>query len=76
MEITHLEQYREEKKVKRFVEDINNILVVIETAMKAFHFFRHYAAVQEILGNLEANRKMFLIQKNKYTNNVLPLKKS
>lgn len=66
MSVTNLGSFKDKKKFKRYIEDLEKILKVIDLAQKGLIHFKHYRYVQEIVSVLETNKTLFDMHKKKY----------
>ena len=75
MLITNLNEFKDSKKFKKIISDLENILVVINKSQEAFKFFKHYALCQEIISVLETNKTLVEIYRKQYNDRLVEVKK-
>ena len=71
-DVISLAAHKQKKLNDKFLEDIKNILLVLSYTERALTLFKYYGPVQEILGVIEANKKLFEMHKKKHEENSNP----
>lgn len=67
-----LKRHKEYLLDKKISLDINEILKVLYLTKKALSFLDYYKPIKLLLGNLEANIKLFEMHRDKYENSKQP----
>ena len=70
-----MSDYKEKKKLKKLLEDIDNILRVVILAQKSLRFYKQYLSVQEMMNVLETNEELLELHKKKYEAKLEEIKK-
>lgn len=65
-EVINLKKRKDNKKYKRYIEDIDQILHILATSQQALSFFKQYSAAQEIISVIETNKTFLELSRNKY----------
>lgn len=65
-EVTKLKDFKQIKKLKRYIEDINKITHIMSTAQKALSFFKQYSVTQETISVMETNKSFLELYLKKY----------
>lgn len=69
-DVTSLIGHKQKLLNQKVLEDIDNILLVLNYTERALSLFKYYKPIQDILGTLEANKKLFEMHKYKYAKNT------
>lgn len=65
-DIVKLKDFKQVKKLKRYMEDINKIIHILSTAQKALSFFKQYVVTQETISVMETNKSFLELYLKKY----------
>jgi hypothetical protein len=66
MKLLSLNNFKTEKKIKKYIEDINDILKIVTLSQKGLSLYKHYTSVQEMISVLETNKILLELHKKKY----------
>lgn len=72
--ILNFEDKKKEKKYKKIIADIDNILKIIGLTQKSLSFYKEYVPAQEIISILETNKTMLEIHRKKYAEQIVDKK--
>ena len=73
--IIHIQQFKDKKKIKKYIKDINDILTVITLSQKGLSMYKQYSAVQEMVSVLETNKILLEMHKKKYESKLEEIEK-
>lgn len=73
--ITQLKDFKNIKKYKKILEDIEGMLKIFTLTQKGLSFFKEYAVAQEIISIIETNKTMLEMHKRKYEAQLLQAEK-
>lgn len=65
-DIVKLKDFKQIKKLKRYISDINKIIHIMSTAQKALSFFKQYIVTQETISVMETNKTFLELYLKKY----------
>jgi hypothetical protein len=64
--IINLSAFKESKKYKKLISDMEDILKVLTATQKALHFFKHYQIIQTLLLTIETDKGIVETYKKKF----------
>jgi hypothetical protein len=70
-----IENFKNKKKCKKYIEDIDDILKVITLSQKSLSFFKQYTSVQEMISVLETNKTLLELHRKKYESKLEEIEK-
>ena len=73
--IIHLQQFKDKKKIKKYVKDIEDILKIITLSQKGLSIYKQYSSVQEMVSVLETNKMLLEMHKKKYESKLEEIEK-
>jgi hypothetical protein len=73
--VTSIKDFKNKKKYKSLVEDLNNILKVINLSRKSLNFYRKYLPVQDIIITLDDSKVLIQSYKDRYEGELEKLEK-
>jgi hypothetical protein len=73
--ITSIDDFKNKKKYKKVIEDIDSILRVITLAQKSLSYFKQYLTVQEIISVLETNKTLLELYRKTYGDKLEEIEK-
>ena len=73
--VTSIKDFKNKKKYKSLVEDLNNILKVINLSRKSLNFYRKYLPVQDIIITLDDSKVLIQSYKDRYEGDLEKLEK-
>jgi hypothetical protein len=65
-EIVKLKDFKQVKKLKRYLADINKIIEIMSTSQKALSFFKHYITAQQTISVMETNKTFLELYIKRY----------
>lgn len=65
-DIVKIKDFKQIKKLKRYMSDINKIIHIMTTAQKALSFFKQYVVTQETISVMETNKTFLELYLKKY----------
>lgn len=65
--ILDLKPFKEEKKYKKIISDIDSILLIFGLTQKSLSFFKEYVVCQEIISIIETNKVLLELHKKDYS---------
>lgn len=71
-----ISNYKNKKKYKKVLEDIDDILNVIKLSQKSLSFFKQYLPVQEMVSVLETNKILLELHRKKYESELEKISKT
>lgn len=74
--ITSFDKYKSKKKLKKIVEDIDNILHVISLTQKSLSYYKQYIPVQEMVSVLATNSTLLELYRKTYADKLEETEKS
>lgn len=63
---TDFNNFKNRKKYKQIISDIDNVLKVFDLTQRSLVFFKKYKNVQEVVSILETNSTLLTLYRNKY----------
>lgn len=66
MKPTNIQEHKKVSQSKVIIKDIENILQVVDKALKGFYLYKNYTPVAEILATIENNKTMLEIHLKKH----------
>jgi hypothetical protein len=73
--IVSLKEHKDKKKIKKYIEDIDNVLKIIFLSQKGLGIYKQYSAVQEMVSILETNKIILEMHKKKYESKLEEIEK-
>ena len=73
--ITSIDDFKNKKKYKKVIEDIDSILRVITLAQKSLSYFKQSLTVQEIISVLETNKTLLELYRKTYGDKLEEIEK-
>jgi hypothetical protein len=73
--IVSLKEHKDKKKIKKYIEDIDNVLKIIFLSQKGLSIYKQYSAVQEMVSILETNKIILEMHKKKYEGKLEEIEK-
>lgn len=73
--IVSLKEYKDKKKIKKYIDDIENVLKIIFLSQKGLSIYKQYSAVQEMVSILETNKIILEMHKKKYESKLEEIEK-
>jgi hypothetical protein len=70
-----IQDFKNKKKYKKLLEDLNNILKVINLSRRSLNFYRQYLPVQEIMITLDSSKVLIQSYKDRYESELEKLEK-
>ena len=70
-----LHKFKNKKKYKKILEDIDNVLKVISLSRKGLSFYEQYLPVQEMISVLETNKMLLELHRKHYEDKLEEAKK-
>lgn len=70
-----IENFKNKKKCKKYIQDIDDILKVITLSQKSLSFFKQYTSVQEMISVLETNKTLLELHRKKYESKLEEIEK-
>lgn len=73
--IISIQEYKDKKKIKRYIKDIDDILKIVSLSQKGLSMYKQYSAVQEMVSILETNKILLEMHKKKYEGKLEEIEK-
>lgn len=73
--IVSIQEYKDKKKIKKYIKDIDDILKVVTLSQKGLSMYKQYSAVQEMVSILETNKILLEMHKKKYESKLEEIEK-
>jgi hypothetical protein len=73
--IISLQDFKDKKKIKKFIKDINTILKIIDLSEKGLSHFPQYSVVQDMLNVLKSNKTLLELHRKKYESKLEEIEK-
>jgi len=70
-----LDGYRSKKKIKKYLEDIDNILKIISLSQRGLSLYKQYTSAQEMISVLETNKTLLELHRKKYESKLEEIEK-
>lgn len=70
--IINIGEVKEDRINKKILQDINAIILVLETSQQALSFFKKYKPIQEIISVIHTNLTLFKIKKSQHEKQIHP----
>jgi hypothetical protein len=65
-DVVKLKDFKQIKKLKRYINDITKIMHIMSTSQKALSFFKQYSVTQETISVMETNKTFLELYLKKY----------
>lgn len=73
--IAFIQEYKDKKKIKKYIQDIDNILKIISLSQKGLSHYKQYSSTQEMISVLETNKTLLELHRKKYESKLEEIEK-
>ncbi len=70
-----LDDFKSKKKIKKYIQDIDNILKIISLSQKGLSHYKQYSSTQEMISVLETNKTLLELHRKKYESKLEEIEK-
>lgn len=73
--IISLSDHKNKKKIKKYIEDIDNVLKIISISQKGLSLYKQFNTVQEMISVMEINKTLLELHRKKYESKLEEIEK-
>lgn len=73
--IISLSDHKNKKKIKKYIEDIDNVLKIISLSQKGLSLYKQFNTVQEMISVMEINKTLLELHRKKYESKLEEIEK-